>query len=287
MLKLAFSSVATHDWPLDRVLDYAAQIDVDAVELRTFGCDSTRFACDPALTGEAKIHRMAGGHGIAICCIATGLAFDQRIHPPVIGRVIGDWDQPLRDAKRAISLAAQVDCPFVRVFAFQVQEQERRDKALERIVGRLKQVVDAARNTGVRVVLENGGSFQTAVDLAEIMDLVDSPLIGASYSVPVAHMAGEDPTLGVNVLGERLWIGKVKDLDGAGRPCRPGDGVVPCEAFVTTLARSGNDAWCVFEWDRAWIDGLADPENVLPESMERLMAWSNVRRSRMNRAGVS
>ena len=51
-------------------------------ELRTFGSGSTRFACDPALTDEAKIRRLAGSHGVSICCVATGLAFDQRVHPP-------------------------------------------------------------------------------------------------------------------------------------------------------------------------------------------------------------
>jgi sugar phosphate isomerase/epimerase len=287
MLKIAFSSLATHDWPLDRVLEYAARLDVDGVELRTFGSDSTRFACDPALTDEGKIRRLAGAHGIDVCCIATGLSFDQRVRPPVIGRVVGDWDGPLREAKRAITLASQVDCPFIRVFAFQVQAGEARRRAVERIVARLKDVVDAARNTGVRIALENGGSFRTAVELAEVMDLVDHPLIGASYSAPVAREAGEDPALGANVLGDRLWIAKVKELDATGRPCRLGDGVVSCEPFVNALARSGSDAWCVFEWDRPWIDGLADPENVLPAAMERLAGWTSSRRSRLNRSGVS
>ena len=150
MLRIAFSTVATHDWPLDRVMAHAEDLEFDAVELRTFGSGSTRFACDPALTDEAKIRRLAGSHGVSICCVATGLAFDQRVHPPVIGRVIGDFERPLRDAKRAIGLAAQIDCPYVRVFGFQVQPGDAREKCVERMVGHLLEVLDAARNTGVR-----------------------------------------------------------------------------------------------------------------------------------------
>lgn len=286
MPKIAFSSVATHDWPLDRVLAYADQLDVDGVELRTFGSDSTRFACDPALTDEAKIRRMSGGDGVTICSISTGLRFDQRVTPPVIGNVIGDWDRPLREAKRAISLAAQVECPFVRVFAYESHGRERREKALERIVKRLGDVLDAARNSGVRIVIENGGSFVTAADLAEIIDMADSALLGASYSIAVAQAAGEDPLAGANVLGDRLWVAKVKDLDGAGRPCRLGSGRVACKAFAERLASWGSQAWLVYEWDRAWIDGLAEAENVLPEAIDTLMGWGAARAPRRNPAGV-
>jgi len=287
MLKLAFSSVATHDWPLDRVIRYADEIDVDGVELRTFGSHSTQFACDPALTDEAKIRRLASRDGVGVCCIATGLSFDERVHPPVIGRVIGDWDRPLRDAKRAIALASQVEAPFVRVYAFQMHHGEKRDKAMDRITERLLQVLDAARNTGVSIVLENAGSFQTAIDLAEFIDRADHPLLGASYSIAVAHAAGEDPAIGANVLGDRLWLSRLKDVDEQGRPCRLGEGVVPCRDFVAKLhelAPARRDAWLVYEWDRAWIDGLADPENVLPGATDTLMSWITARRPRLNHA---
>ena len=117
--------------------------------------------------------------------------------------------------------------------------------------GHLLEVLDAARNTGVRILLENGGSFTTAIDLAEIMDRVDHPLLGASHTPAVtAKAAGEDPVNGVNVLGDRLWVAKVKDHDeDRCRPCRIGTGVVGCEAFARALAST--DAWAVLEWDRA------------------------------------
>ena len=280
MPRLAFSTVATSEWPLDRVFAYADKIDVDGVDLRTFGSHSTEFACDPALTDEAKIRRLATSHGVDICSVATGLSFDEPVHPPVIGRLTGDYERPLRDAKRAISLAAQIEAPYIRVFAFEMAHGEHRDKAMERISERLGQVLDAARNTGVRVLLENGGSFPTSLDLAEFIDLADNPLLGASYSIAVAHAAGEDPQLGANVLGERLCVAKIKDVDAQGKPCTLGEGVVPCQSFV---ARASCD-WLVYEWDRAWIDGLAEPENVLPEAAERLAGWMSARRSF---AGVS
>ena len=54
MPKLAFSTVATPEWPLDRVLSFAETIDVDAVELRTFGSHATDFACDPGAHGRGQ-----------------------------------------------------------------------------------------------------------------------------------------------------------------------------------------------------------------------------------------
>ena len=71
-----------------------------------------------------------------------------------------------------------------------------------RIAERLGRVADHCRNSGVRLLLENGGSFATAAQVCEILDAVDSPMVAASYNLAVARAAGEDIARGVNVLGD-------------------------------------------------------------------------------------
>jgi sugar phosphate isomerase/epimerase len=274
MPRLALSSVATPDWTLPRLADAAAAWGYQGVELRTFGFGSRDFACDPALTDAAKLRDLLDERGLQPACVATGVGFDEPIRPPLLGRV-KNTEASVRRAKTGIEIAQALAAPYVRVFGFDIGREDRR-RATARIVERLALAADAARHTGVKLVLENGGSFNTATDLLELIDRVNSPLLGAEYSIAVAARAGEDPVGGAETLGERLWIAKLKDVDDEGRPCIPGDGTVPVGEFVRSLAPRRSPAWFVYEYDAAWLPELklAPAEQVLPEAARRLFQWT-------------
>ncbi len=268
MIRTAFSTVACPEWTLERVARTASELGFDGVELRTFGNASTEFACDPALTSAAKVRGLFGDLGVRVASLATGVRFDERILPRVIGRVISDTEVSVRAGKAAVDLAAQIEAPFVRVFGFEVSPKESRKVVTARILERLAMVLDGAHNTGERVLLENGGSFARASDLIELIDRAKSPLLGASYSSAVAHAAGECPVEGSKLLGNRLWVARVKDYQH-GKPCALGAGDEPCEEFVAALG----DCWLVYEWDRAWLEGLEPAEVVLPGAAKKMYEW--------------
>lgn len=258
--RIAFSTVACPDWTLDQVADAAGRWGYDGVELRTRGYGSTDFACDPALTSAERVRAVFDDAGVAVASLATTLAFDQPVRPKVLGYVIGDHERPIRQAKRMIDLAAQIDCPLVRVFGFEVQPGATRPITIELIESRLRMVVDHADKTGVKVALENGGSFPTAKDLREIIDRIPSPLLVASYSAAVAADAGETPADGMVLLAGRLGMVKVKGL--------------------STVIPEGACDWVVYELDRAFIEGLPAAESVLPEAakvlVQRSASWPRV-----------
>lgn len=278
MLKTAFSTVACPEWTLSRVARAAADFGYEGVELRTFGYGSREFACDPALTGAEKLRGMFRDAGVEIACLGTSVAFDEPIRPAVIGRALSDTERSVRAAKAAIDLAAQVESPLVRVFGFEGFGSEKRASLVARVVERLALAVDGARNTGVRVVIENGGSFPRASDLAELIDRVGSPLLGAAYSMPVAYEVGEDAAEGLRILGDRVWTAKLKDRGQDGRPAPLGTGQFPCREFVRLLMERGYRGWLVYEWDRAWIPGLESQEVVLPQALRRIYEWSGIDR---------
>ena len=56
-------------------------------------------------------------------------------------------------------------------------------------------------------------------------------------------------------------------------PVELGTGELPNQAVVAALARQGFTGWLVYEWERAWIDGLASPELVLPKAAQTLSSW--------------
>lgn len=270
-MKPAFSTVACPTWTFEKLAEQGGAWGFLGVELRTFGSGSTRLACDPALTGGEKLRRLMRRTGFEFASLATGVRFDEPITPPVMGRVFSDTERSVREAKSAIDLAASLGCPYVRVFGFEYGS-ERRASALARIVERLKKAVDHCSNRGVELVLENGGSFPTGVDLAEVLDAVDHPRLLAGYSIPVAMAAGENPASGINVLGERLAVVKVKDVK-EGRPCALGDGEIDCRPGVEALAKCGFDGWVVFEYDRLWFKDVPEPDDVLARSARTLFSW--------------
>ncbi|MCW5775581.1 MAG: sugar phosphate isomerase/epimerase [Phycisphaeraceae bacterium] len=277
-MKTAFSTVACPEWTLDQVFGFAAHLEFDGVELRTLGPASTDLACDPALTDPEKTRKMAARAGLATPCLATSARFDSPIRPPVVGRVIGDVTRSVRAAQREVELADRLGCGFVRVFGFERPQGERAESCIERIADRLRAVADTGRARGVRVVVENGGSFPTAADLMELIDRVGSPMLGAAYSVVVGHAVGEQPRDAIRALGDRLWIVRVKDL-AAGRPCALGRGEVPCRAAVDALAETGFGGWVVYEWDRLWIGDLEPAEQALHAADETLHKWIGATRA--------
>lgn len=278
MFRTAFSTVACPDWTLQRVARAASDYGYDAVELRTFGSGSTRFACDPALTASDRVVRIFQDAGVGVCSLATSVAFDAPITPPIIGR-IADTELSIRQAKFAIDMAAAVECPLVRVFGFEFSQREKRPSALARITQRLSLAADAARNLGVKIVVENGGSFSRAADLLELIERVGISLVGAAYSNAVAADAGEDPLQGIRTLGDRLWAVKLRDRDSTGRLCTIGEGVMDCPALVRTLFASGFRGPLIVEWDRAWLADLEPADTVLPRSLRRIYEWTGLDRA--------
>jgi sugar phosphate isomerase/epimerase len=272
MVKIAFSTVACPEWTLERVAAAAVEFGFESIELRTFGDASRLFACDPALTHAGKVRQLFFGRGIEICSLATSARFDEPVSPPVVGVLIGDTEREVRAARRAVDLAVALEAPYVRVFGFQAPRREKLAATEARIAKRLAMVVDHAHNTGVGVVLENGGSFPTAAHLVRLMDRLKGPLLGACYGLAPAWAAREDPARGIDTLGDRLWVARIKDLRD-GRPCPLGQGELPCRSFVHALTARRFAGPLVYEWDRAWIPGLAPADAVLPDVARTLWGW--------------
>jgi fatty-acyl-CoA synthase len=281
MIKLAFSTVACPEKPLRDVAAMAEAVGAQGVELRTFGSNSTRFACDPAMSDTTKVVRMFADAGARICTVASSCRFDEPVTPPIVGRLIGDVEKSVREAKFAIDLASDLGASFVRVFGFERPDGISQASTDAMVIERLVKVCDHARHRNLKVALENGGSYRTATSVAAIIDEVGSPLLGACYNTAVAVEAGESPEHGANVLGDRLLIAKVKDFRGA-LPCAVGQGDMHCREAIKALIAAGFGGWVVYEYDRAWLaagstsggdEAAGDPAEMIRESFATMARW--------------
>lgn len=272
-MKPAFSTVACPEWTLEQVAAAARKLGYLGVELRTEGFGSTHTACDPGMTAPAKVRTLFGSAGVEIACLASGIRFDEPISPPLVGRTfIFDQESSVRRGKALVDMAVRLECPFVRVFGFEVTNNESVKSTVARIADRLGKVVDYARNSGVTVLLENGGSFATASQMSQILDAIDHPLLAASYSLPVARAAGEPAIFGANVLGAKLRMVKLKDY-AAGVPCALGEGEFDAAASFEAVRGVGFKGWAVFEHDRKFYPELPDPTPVLEAASKKMFSW--------------
>ncbi|MEM8756784.1 MAG: sugar phosphate isomerase/epimerase family protein [Planctomycetota bacterium] len=273
MMDFSCSTVACPTLPLRKAVELVESAGFDGIELRTFGSQPRAFASDPALSAPDKIRALIDGSGIDCSSVATGVTFDAPIWPPVVGRAIADQEQSVREASRAIDLAASIQSPFVRVFGFETYGGERLDSAMKRIAWRLRLACDHARHKGTKLVVENGGAFADAASVQRLVERVDSPYLGACYNAAVGHNAGDDPAAAVSLLGDRLWLARVKDVaDGTPVPLGEGDRAIP--EFVTALAKARYNGSVVYEWPVAWFEDIELAEDTLPIALERLCGWA-------------
>lgn len=281
-MKPAFSTVAFPTWPLDRLAQTAETWGYQGIELRTLGNASSALACDPALSSAGKARTLLRRAGLEPVVLATGIRYDEPVFPPLLGYVFSDHERSIRQTKGMVDLALALECPFVRVFAFEIPGSERRESALARICGRLSLACAYARNSGVKLLIENGGSFNKASDLAEIIDRVNSPLLHASYSAAVASADGENPADGITALGDRLAVLKVRDFV-AGRPCALGTGEIDNRSAVLAAAKAGFRGWVVYEHDTMWLPS-GNAEDAVARSARTLYEWMGPSASAIRRA---
>ncbi|MEM1185881.1 MAG: TIM barrel protein [Planctomycetota bacterium] len=271
-MKIALSTVACTDWTLERVVTFAEEAGYEGIDHRTFGHGSTGLVYDPCLVGPTKLRGLLSAHGLESSSLATSVRYDAPVFPPVLGRVVTDFEASVKTTKAMVRVAASIECPNVRVWGFELPKGERRASGLRRILQRLEMALTTARHTGVKLVLENGGSFPLASDLAEIIARVGNPLLQASYNPAVGHAAGEDVVEAVRSLSGSLALVKLKDLRG-NEPVALGAGDVPLEPLVGELVRRGFGGWGVVEWDRLWMKGAPDPSSTLRASAATVYKW--------------
>lgn len=277
-MKIAFSTVATPEMTMPEVAAGASRWGYQGVELRLAPAPDTvgspRLACDPMSINADTLRRVFDDAGVVPMCLATGVRFDRPVWPPVLGRLFLSEEVGVAETKAAVVQAHEAGVPFVRVFGHQTQGGEPRGWSLRRIADRLALAAQTARNTRVRLLIENSGSFLRGEDLAALHARVRSPFLKMSYSVVAGVQGGDCPISEVERLRNHLAVVKVCDLGEDGRPVALGEGVLPIAGVIRALRDTGYTGWVVYEFPRLWRSDLAAGAPALGEVAERLYAWA-------------
>lgn len=277
-MKIAFSTVCCPEMSLEGVASSAARWGYLGVELRQRPADASRSAdlrCDPMEPDARVLHDLFEDAGVDPVGIATGITFDRPVWPPVVGRLMQHDEVGVPETKSAVTQAAEAGVPFVRVFGQRLGAGEPREWSMRRIAERLALASQTARNTSVRVLIENSGSFARAADVRELCERVGTPQLTICYHTVAAALAGECPMHAIDGILAETQVVRIGDIAEDGTPVPLGAGHLPNERFVRTLRDKGYRGWIVYEIPRLWRNDLPPADDILPRAADLLHAWAN------------
>jgi len=278
IMKIAFSTIACPSWTLADAANKAAEYGYLGMEMRSFH-DPKRsvdahVASDPMGVEPQTIQSIFDQAGIEPVSFATSVRYDKPINPPVIGRVFMNEEEGVHETKAYVDLADRCGTKYVRVFGCDLPAAEPHACSMTRVSNRLRLAAQTARNTKVRVLLENAGSFARSSEFLGMIEQVDSQWLGASFNILASVQAGECPIEGVKTLGDHLHVIKVCDIDADGNPTRLGEGVLPIDKLIGALGEMNYDGWVVYEYPKLWHPKHElDADDVLEHAADTLYAW--------------
>jgi sugar phosphate isomerase/epimerase len=261
-LPLGFSTLGCPTWPWPKILDFAAEHQFAAVELRGIqtNMDLTKV---PELAPEriAEVRRQLQTHGLGISCL--GASANMHDMDPV------KHAAQLDEARRFIDLAEALGAPYVRVFGNEYVKDVPRDQMLAHIAGALRGLGDYARPKNVTVVIESHGDFTDSRALLEILQRADSPNVALLWDAHHTFVSGkEQPEDTVRHLGRYIRHTHLKDSLPAGNDRRyvlTGTGDVPVKRQIAALAKIGYRGLYSFEWEKRWHPEIEEPEVALAQ----------------------
>jgi len=266
-MKFAFSTVSCPKWDFETILARAKEYGYDGVEIRGFLNEAILTASNVFLTDPAKIRDQFASAGIEIACLASSIVYS--------GKKKID-EQLAKDLKAYIDTAAAIGTPLVKVFDTQVKAGQTRDSAGVAMGNWLVPMADYAADRDITIVIENALSFRQSKEMWSILDRLQHPSIACCWDVFNAALTGESPLISVPTLNSKIAYCQIKDAKfgplGASYT-KLGQGDVKGPQFITRLRGIGYEGYVTVEWEKAWLPGLAEPEEVLPDAVKTLKEW--------------
>jgi sugar phosphate isomerase/epimerase len=272
---IAVSTLGCPRWEWKTILSNAAQWGYAALELRGI-LDQMDLTRVPEFTGERlkKSLQDLSALGLKI----SDLGSSAQLHEPDAARRAQHMDE----AKRFIDLAYRMKAPYVRVFPNQLVKGEERRVTMERIIAGLRELGEYAKGSGVTVIVESHGEFNTAPMLLELMQGARLTTVAFLWDAHHTCVAGEKPEETYRQLGRYTRHTHLKDsvpADKGRRYVLTGTGEVPVKETVRVLATNGYKGYYCFEWEKRWRPEIEDPEIAFPH-------YAKVMKEYLTEAGV-
>jgi sugar phosphate isomerase/epimerase len=267
-MKFAFSTVSCPTWDFETIVSRAREYGYDGVEIRGFVNEAILTAANVFLSDPDKVHGLFREAGLDICCLASSIAMTQNKKRD---------KQLASDLRLYIDTAQRIGCPVVKVFDTQARPGWSRASIGVLLGDWLLPLADYAAERDVVIVVENALSFRNAKEMWGIVDRLNHPSIGVCWDLFNAAMVGEGPSYSVPTLNSKILYTQIRDakLGPLGAQfCKVGEGDVQVRNFLRRLRGIGYEGYITLEWEKAWLPNLAEPEEILPDTITKLRDWA-------------
>ena len=166
-MKVSFMTFACPQWRLPRVVDAAVGHGYHGIEFRTDAQHAHGIEVTSGKSQRDEARKRCRGSGIEICCLATSLQFAT--------------DHVIADAPARIELAADLECPALRVFCGPIPEGFTIEQTIEKVAAQLRQVAAVAADHNVQLWLETHDTFSLGAYAGRAVRLADHPSVGINY----------------------------------------------------------------------------------------------------------
>jgi sugar phosphate isomerase/epimerase len=178
----------------------------------------------------------------------------------------------LDEARRFITLAAALECPYIRVFPNNLPKDQEKSRTLGLIREGLSELADFGQSAKVRVLMETHGDVVYADDLVSVMEPLKGSNTGLVWDiVNMWSVTKETPANVYTKLKPYIFHTHLKDyrMEGASmRYTLLGRGISPILDAVKILHEAAYPGYYSFEWEKLWHPEIEAPELAIADYAE-------------------
>ncbi len=265
-MKISFMTWSCPEWTVPQILQAAKKYGYHGVEPRAQANHKHGVETDATPAQRADIRRQFADAGIEISCIATSIRYSSS--DPA------ERAEQVELTKRFADLAADLGCPYLRVFGGPIPEGVAKEDCKRYVADALRQTGEYARDRGVVVCIETHDSFSLAKDNADTVRMADHPNVQTLWDIahPITHGETMDEAFGY--IKDTVRHCHIHDLaKDTHELVFIGEGIVDHARAVQLLDSIDFPGHLSGEWISAW-----DPDVILPHWAEKFNEYLSAAR---------
>lgn len=261
--RLSFSTLGCPDWEFSKIVEFARQHQYGAIEVRGILRELDLPRCKEFSTPDNRketLARMRDAHLVFI-----NLGSSCTLHFPE-GKI---RNKNLDEGRRYIDLAAELNCPNIRVFPNNFPKEQDRQQTIEWMVSGLLTLSEYAKGTSVNILLESHGDLVYVKDLISVMETASRSNIGLiwdftnMWSVTRENLEEVFPLLRKYI--RHVHVKDARLTEGTPQYCLLGRGDIPVKQAIGLLRKADYSGYYSFEWEKLWHPEILEPDEALSD----------------------
>lgn len=270
-MKLSFLTKGWHDNTFSEFCQVAKELKFKGIELhnihnRLFTDKNGAFQDYTSAATVRKLYEMK----LQIPCIDTICNLAD----------IKEKENNIKEIEACISIASNLKIPYIRIYASENDYTEEKNENVKSVIS---EVLSAAEEKGVTLLMETSGIYCDTAKLRELLDSFACDNLGALWDMYSPYfMCDEQPETTIKNLGAYIRHVHIKDAvkteDGT-EFCLMGEGETPIHEMMQGLRSVNYDGFISLEWDPKWCEELDDMEIIFSQFVNFMKQFSDTSKS--------